>query len=169
MRRTVAIVIGLVTALAVANLAIAAARHDGTGKGVRHSQTFRLGASSFSDKDFDLRPAGLSLGDYFVGTEDLFRGAKKVGDDHAVCTITRLQPKVGRPKLGALQCLVTLRLPEGQISLQGTRMAAVASQAPPRFTLAIAGGTGAYRTARGTVRIVDLNQTDSRLTVRLFR
>ncbi len=38
-----------------------------------------------------------------------------------------------------------------------------------RFTLAITGGTGAYKTAHGQVRIVDLTVTDSRLTLTLIR
>lgn len=68
-----------------------------------------------------------------------------------------------------MQCLVTLALPEGQITLQGVRLASVRQPGPPRFTLAITGGTGAYQTAHGQVRIVDLTATDSRLTLTLIR
>ena len=68
-----------------------------------------------------------------------------------------------------MQCVATLALPEGQICVQGVRTGSLSAQQPPRFTLAITGGTGAYKTAHGQVRIVDLNATDSRLTLTLIR
>jgi hypothetical protein len=49
------------------------------------------------------------------------------------------------------------------------RFAARSQQQPPRSALAITGGTGASKTAHGQVRIVDLNATDSRLTLTLIR
>jgi hypothetical protein len=132
-------------------------------------QTIRLTATSFADKDIDLNSRGLSLGDYFVATENLFRQGTKVGTDHATCTLTRLEPPTGTPKRFAAQCLATLVLPEGQVTAQGVRTGALSQRQPPRFTLAITGGTGAYNTAHGQVRIVDLNATDSRLTLTLIR
>ena len=168
MPRSLSVVIMLATALVVATVAVASSPDNRTGKSARHTRTMRLTASSFADRDFDVRPRGISLGDNFVATENLFRGGKKVGEDHGTCEITRLEPKRGKAKTGGLQCLVTLVLPEGQITLQGARTAVLASQEPPRFVLAVTGGTGAFRNARGTVRIVDLNRTDSRLTVRLI-
>ncbi len=50
-------------------------------------------------------------------------------------------------------------------SASGVRTGSLSSRQPPRFTLAITGRTGAYKTAHGQVRIVDLNVTDSRLTL----
>ncbi len=70
--------------------------------------------------------------------------------------------------MGALACLATLALTDGQITLQGVRFASLTQQQLPRFTLAITGGTGAYKTAHGQVRIVDINATDSRLTLTLI-
>ncbi len=104
-----------------------------------------------------------------MATENLLRQGKKVGTDHAGCTLTRLEPPTGTSKRLAAPCLVTLALPEGQITLQGVRTGSLSSRQPPRFTLAITGGTGAYKTAHGQVRIVDLNVTDSRLTLTLIR
>ena len=49
------------------------------------------------------------------------------------------------------------------------RFAARSQQQSPRFTLAITGDTGASKTAHGQVRIVDLNATDSRLTLTPIR
>src|SRR5262249_36527201 len=82
---------------------------------------------------------------------------------------TRLEPRTGAPQRFAAHCLATLVLPEGQVTAQGVRTGALSQRQPPRFTLAIIGGTGAYTTAPGQVRIVDLNATDSRLTLTLIR
>jgi hypothetical protein len=167
MRRSFVIAMALALALAVSGLALAA-RGD-NGKGKRHVQTIELTASGFADRDLDLDPPDLSLGDYFVVTEDLFRKGEKVGHDHATCAITRLEPRTGTPETGAVQCLATLVLPEGQITVQGVRTFALDAQEPPNFVVAVTGGTGAYKAARGSVHIVDINETDSRLTLELVR
>jgi hypothetical protein len=171
MRRNLGIAIAVVVALAlvVSNFTLAAGSDNANADDREHSQTIQLTATSFANQDVDVDPSGLSLGDYFVATENLFRQGKKVGTDHAVCTLTRLEPPTGTPKRFAVQCLVTLVLPDGQITVQGVRTGSLSAQQPPRFTLAITGGTGAYKTAHGQIRIVDLNATDSRLTLTLIR
>src|SRR5215510_593440 len=95
------------------------------------------------------QPARAEPGDYFVASENLFRQGTKVGTDHATCTLTRFEPRTGAPKRLAAQCLVTLVLPEGQVTAQGVRTGALSQRQPPRFTLAITGGTGAYNAERG--------------------
>jgi hypothetical protein len=169
MQRNVVIAIALPLALMASSLALAADGDNGKGAHSRDVQTVQLRASSFADKDFDVEPPDPSLGDHFVATEDLFRKGHKVGDDHATCTVTRIEPRTGAPETATVQCLVTLMLPEGQITAQGTRVADLDAQEPPRFVLAITGGTGAYNAAHGTLRVVDLNETDSLLTLELIR
>ena len=168
MRRIVASTIALVLALAASALALAATGRD-KGSDKRHTQTVQLTASSFDSRDLDLGQPALSLGDASVVTEDLFRKGAKVGSDHAICTITRKEPKTGTPTTGAVTCAATLLLPHGQITLHGTHAFAVDARKPPNFVLAVTGGTGAYKTARGTAHIVDLNETNSRLTITLLR
>ena len=165
----IAIVIALALALVASNFTRAVGSSTGTGGDRDQVQTIRLTATSFAAKDVDLNPPGLSLGDSFVATENLFRQGNKAGTDHATCTLTRLEPPTGAPKRFAAQCLATLVLPEGQVTAQGVRTGALSQRQPPRFTLAITGGTGAYNTAHGQIRIVDLNATDSRLTLTLIR
>jgi hypothetical protein len=104
-----------------------------------------------------------------VATEDLFRKGRKVGSDHATCTVTRLEPSTGTPEMGTLQCAVSLVLPDGQITGQGARMFDLVGQELPDFVLALTGGTGAYVGVGGSMHIVDLNETDSRLTLELVR
>lgn len=171
MRRNlgIATAIALALALVVSNFTLAVGSDNAKGDDRDRVQTIQLTATSFADQDVDVDPSGLSLGDSFVATEDLFRKGKKVGSDHAVCTLTRLEPPTGTPERFAAQCLATLVLPEGQITLQGVRTGSLSQQEPPRFTLAITGGTGVYKTAHGQVRIVDINETDSRLTLTLIR
>ena len=168
MRRNFGLAIALALALAVSSVALAASG-DGKRSRTRHTQTIQLTASSFATNDVLVDPPNSRLGDYFVATEDLFRKGEKVGHDDATCTLTRLQPKTGKPETGAVQCLGTFMLPEGQITVQGVRTFAFDAQEPPNFVLAITGGTGAYKAARGTVHIVDLNETDSRITLELIR
>ena len=171
MQRNLGIASAVVLALAlvVSSFTLAAGSDNAKADDRDHVQTIQLTATSFANQDIDVGPSGLSLGDYFVATEDLFRQGKKVGTDHAVCTLTRLVPRTGTPKRFAVQCVATLLLPEGQITVQGVRTGSLSAQEPPRFTLAITGGTGAYKTARGQVRIVDINATESRLTLTLIR
>ena len=169
MHRNIAIAIALPVALIASSLALAAdGDHHEVGQR-RDAQIVQLRASSFADKDVDVDPPDLSLGDHFVVTEDLYRKGHKVGDNHATCTVTRTEPKTGTPHTAAVQCVATLILPEGQVTAQGTRIADLDAQEPPRFVLAITGGTGAYNGAHGTIRVVDLNETDSRLTLELIR
>src|SRR3954447_23569372 len=167
MPRRFAASIVFAAAVAATTVAVAARGDDAAGEAQRQVETVRLSASSFADRDLDVRPRGLGLGDSFTASEDLFRDGRNAGHDDATCTITRLEPKGGDPETGALQCFVTLFLPEGQITAQGVRTARLASRAAPKFVLAVTGGTGAYRAARGTVRFVDLDATESRITARL--
>jgi hypothetical protein len=153
----------------VSNFTLAAGSDNAKADDRDHVQAIQLTATTTASQDIDADPSGLSLGDYFVITENLFRQGKKVGTDHAVCTLTRLEPPTGTPKRFAVQCVVTLLLPEGQITVQGVRTGSLTQPLPRPFVWAITGGTGAYKTARGQIRIVDLNATDSRLTLTVIR
>ena len=81
-------------------------------------------------------------GDPLTFINPVFNSAdtKQVGHDEGFCT--RLDPK-----LGTWECLWTTFLPGGQITVQGpfydTR----------NSTLSITGGTGAYRNARGEMKL----------------
>ena len=64
---------------------------------------------------------------------------------------------------GRFQCLATLALPEGQLTAQGLATLTEAGGQP--VTLAITGGTGAYRTAHGQLRVVQVSETQGRYTL----
>jgi hypothetical protein len=168
MRRSFVVASALTSTLALSGVAVAAPG-GGENSHQGHARTMHLTASSFANQDVDVGPPDLSLGDYFVATEDLFRHGERIGQDHALCTLTRLEPRRGTPESGAVQCVATFVLPEGQITVQGVRTFALDAQEPPNFVLAVTGGTGAYKAVGGSVHIVDLNATDSRLTLALVR
>jgi allene oxide cyclase len=92
-----------------------------------------------TDTLVDLPPAGDSLGDTLTFANEVFdaRSGTKVGTDQGQCVRT----VVG----AAFECTWTTFLPKGQITVQGPFYDAADS------TLAITGGTGAYRNARGTM------------------
>jgi hypothetical protein len=79
----------------------------------------------------------------FLGTDDLYRDGRKVGDDASVC---QLMADLGQAD-GRFQCLATMSLPHGQLTAQGLITHNEGGSEP--FTVAITGGTGAYRTAHG--------------------
>jgi allene oxide cyclase len=92
-----------------------------------------------TDTPVDLPPAGDSLGDTLTFANEVFdaRSGEKVGTDQGQCVRT----VVGE----AFECYWTTFLPRGQITVEGPFYDAADS------TLAITGGTGAYRNARGTM------------------
>ena len=87
----------------------------------------------------DLPPAGDSVGDTLTFANEVFdaRSGNKVGSDQGQC----IRTVVGE----AWECLWTTFLPRGQITVEGPFYDAADS------TLAITGGTGAYRNARGSM------------------
>jgi hypothetical protein len=62
--------------------------------------------------------------------------------------------------------VVTVSLPEGQLTAQG--LATVTETSPQPFTLAITGGTGAYRTAHGQLQVAPASETERHYTLTLI-
>jgi hypothetical protein len=160
MRRIIGI-LSIALALVVGNLTLASATASGSSSEDPRTRTLRLVTKLVDEERVDVAPEGDSLGDQFVLTSDLFRDGQRVGEGHVVCTLTRLVERVS----ATLQCLGTLVLPAGQITIQG---APTFTDGPSTFTLAITGGTGEYRTAHGQVRVRQVSPTEDRLTVQLI-
>jgi len=96
----------------------------------------------------DVGAQGPSLGDYQVFSHELFKDGRKVGTDGGTCTVTYIPAGGGNTS----QCLVTSWLPKGQITTLGL-VTFPAQGSPAPFMVAITGGTGAYRTARGVLTV----------------
>ena len=107
---------------------------------------------------------GPSLGDRLIFTSDLFdRGNHKIGRDGADCVVVRFDPSEPPERQQIVQCVITVELPDGQLTFQGLAQGT-------ENLFALTGGTGAFRTARGEALAKDrvpLQEAD--ITIRLFR
>jgi hypothetical protein len=130
-----------IVALGVLVFGSALAMADGKGK----KQTLRLVGKEIQSEFVDVGTTGPSLGDQIVFSETLkFRG-REVGVSGGVCTATEVVPPYD---VITFQCVATLSLRKGQITLQGL-VEFQGEDDPGPFTLAITGGTGAFRGAGG--------------------
>ena len=132
--------------------------HDGGKK------TLRLVATELQSEDIDLGPTGPSLGDQFVFSESLTKGRRDVGMSGVVCTVTHGTPPYDG--IVTFQCVGTLSLERGQITLQGL-IEVQGEDDPGPFTVAITGGTGAYRGAGGEAVVRSISSTMSVYKLRL--
>ena len=115
------------------------------------------------EAEIDLGEPGESLGDQFVTSSDLFRAGEKVGVDGVVCTLVRLEPRVS----ATAQCVATAEFRKGQITVQGLLTFSEETEGEP-FRLAITGGTGKYKEAHGELKVVEVSETESRLTFKII-
>ena len=103
----------------------------------------------------DNAPSGQSGGDLFGSAGELRRHGRKIGRASSACTLV--------PPIGG-QCQVTLIMRRGgRIQLAGT----VGFPANTRNRVAIVGGTGKFRRARGDAILNAVNQQGSIQRVRL--
>jgi hypothetical protein len=157
MRRTACWCITATTAMGVLALGVAPAAEGAKGK------TLRLTAVEIESTFLDLGTTGLSQGDQIVFADELRRRGRVVGEDGGTCTVTNL---VSYDAFAA-NCVVTAELQRGQIAVQG--LATFREGELLRATLAITGGTGAYRGASGEVRVREIREGRLRYTFRFDR
>lgn len=136
-RPTVVAVICLVSGLVVGGSALAASSPSS------HGRTFRIRQITTSLVPVDVGAPGLSVGDGAVyHTQFRSLGGRPIGQNHAACTVLT-------PLTAALaHCVGTAELPGGTIEWAGDL-----GLTAERFTLALTGGTGAYRGAQGQVTV----------------
>jgi hypothetical protein len=92
-----------------------------------------------------------------VASETLFRNGEEVGTSGVVCTATEVVPPYD---VITLNCQATLDLERGQITLQGL-IEVQGEDDPGPFTVAITGGTRAYRGVGGEAKIRNVSETES--------
>jgi hypothetical protein len=159
MRRVIGIAL-LAVALVVGNVTLTSANASDNGD---NDDVIRLVAKTVVDEFVDLAPKGEpNAGDHTVFSDDVYWNGNKVGFLDGTCTFTRVGATAGR-----FHCTVTLTLPEGQITLQGTIRIPFEEDFTGPFYVAITGGTGAYDEAQGQVRVRIISDTEERLTVML--
>ena len=120
-----------------------------------HKQPLRLVGTVIQTDDIDVGDPGPSLGDELVYSETLSRRGREVGESGVVCTIVQITPPYD---VFTFHCVGTLSLRDGQITLQGLVEVQGEDDRGP-WTVAITGGTGAYRGASGEARVRQRNDT----------
>jgi hypothetical protein len=123
---------------------------------------FERGTGNLAFLDFGT--PGPSVGDRLTFGNDLFDSRNRIiGRDVAECVIARIDPTESPDRQQIVQCVVTVQLADGQITVQGI------GQGTDNF-FAVTGGTGAYRNARGEARARDIVPlVEAEITIWLFK
>jgi hypothetical protein len=147
---------GTVAAASAVAAADASVEHDDGSRG--HRQIIELVAEQADDSLLDLGDTGFGLGDQLLIADVLTRHGHEVGRSAGTCQIVRLAGEEF-----TVNCVTTLALPEGQLTVQGSLTVGGADP----FIAAVTGGTGAFRSAHGEMVItpVDADTEQYRLTV----
>ena len=149
-----AMLIAMAVVILAGSVALAGTRHHGGDKhkGKGHGKTIVVVERATTDTTVDNAPTGDSIGDLLAFGNEVFdkTNTMKVGDDQGSCVRT----KVGV----AFECMWTTILKGGQIVVEGPFFDAADS------TLAITGGTGKYKNARGTMDLHAIDATSFRFT-----
>jgi hypothetical protein len=120
-----------------------------------HGKTLKLVATELQSDFLDLGDPGPTLGDELVISESLAKHGRDVGMSGVVCTITHAMAPYD---VVTFHCVATLSLERGQITLQGL-IEVQGEDDPGPFTVAITGGTGAFRGAGGEAVVRDVGDT----------
>jgi hypothetical protein len=135
----------------------------GRGGGSTLNLTTRTDQFAFVDQG----GPGPTVGDQLVFSDTVYRNGTEFGTSTSTCVMAKVTATTA-----TCTQVVLFALPDGQLTLEGI---AVGPNHPPKpgeeaaFTLAVTGGTGAYRTARGEADGVDLSGGEERYTIRISR
>jgi hypothetical protein len=148
----------IVLGTAVGN-AVAAGNQPAQATGM----SFTTETSQFAAIDIGAPGPALGQGDQIVSADTVLEQGTVVGTDEVVCTVVKATPE-------SLTCqwVMTLDLPDGQLTLQGMADGPTGQPTEPlAFSLAVTGGTGEFRGASGYADIVDNPGGTEQITVRL--
>ena len=151
--------------LLVAFIVPATASAQPPGEHERPWKVLHLFERSTGDLAFiDVGAPGPSAGDRLVFSAAIFdTNNQQVGRDAAECIIVRVDPNETPDRQQVVQCMISVQLPDGQLTVQGM------AQGTDNY-FAITGGTGAYRKARGEVRARDIVPLqEAEITIWLYR
>ncbi|WP_031014666.1 allene oxide cyclase barrel-like domain-containing protein [Streptomyces sp. NRRL F-5727] len=107
----------------------------------------------------DLGPAGPSLGDMDVYSGTAVKDGRSIGRGGGHCQVIHL--KGGE---ATSQCLITMEVEQGSLTMQSLWTKGTAS-----LDMAVTGGTGVYRNARGVARFWDIATPDERARIEILR
>ncbi|MFH8371773.1 hypothetical protein [Streptomyces sp. NPDC018031] len=106
----------------------------------------------------DLGPAGPSLGDMDVYSGTAIADGRNVGRGGGTCRVIHIED--GKR---TTQCLITMELERGSLTMQSLWAGGTGS-----LDMAITGGTGDFRDARGTARYWDIATPDERMRAEIL-
>jgi allene oxide cyclase-like protein len=165
------LLLGAVLALLLALAGVPLATAGDHPKGGKHRGGVRVLHVTLTDvheTDLDFGATGPSVGDRFIVFGTVTRKGKTEGSGGYECVTMLFTPgpsPTAEPAALTDQCTATLALKKGQITVQGL----VDRTGPVPVTLAITGGTGAYRTAHGELQTSGPNDAgDEPLTLKLI-
>jgi hypothetical protein len=143
---------GALAIVVLGGLIVGPVTADAKGK-----KPLRIVATEIQSAFLDLGAPGPSLGDELVFSERLKRKGRTVGVSGVVCTATQVEAPYEDIMF---QCVGTLKLKRGQITLQGL-IEVQGEDDPGPFTVAITGGTGRFKGAGGKAVVRDVSETKS--------
>ncbi|WP_253815200.1 allene oxide cyclase barrel-like domain-containing protein [Nocardia amikacinitolerans] len=122
-------------------------------------EILELGVENDQYASLDLGQPGVSVGDMDVYSGNAIQDGRTVGRGGGSCQTLHIE--------GAnitMQCSITMELPQGSVTMQSQW---VRGASP--LDMAITGGTGVYREARGTVRFWDIGTPNERARAEIIR
>jgi Allene oxide cyclase barrel like domain len=143
--------------LAILVLGVLMSEPAAASSSAKGKRVLRIVATELQSQFLDLGTPGPSLGDELVFSERLSRHGRSVGVSGGVCTATQVEAPYDALMF---QCVGTLKLKRGQITLQGL-IEVQGEDDPGPFTVAITGGTGRYAGAGGKAVIREVSPTRS--------
>jgi hypothetical protein len=152
-----------VLAAAVVAIGAAAASASWSHSDAASSRTLTLVGRTTGEAFLDHGSAGPTVGDEFVTAQRLLRRGRRVGRAGGSCQIVAPAPGLDR---FTFHCTVMIQLPAGQVAMRG--LATFGEQGPQAMSMAITGGTGRYRQARGQASVEERagGQARYRLSIR---
>ncbi|XVV00457.1 allene oxide cyclase barrel-like domain-containing protein [Actinosynnema sp. CA-248983] len=115
-------------------------------------EVLELGVRNEQYQSLDLGTPGLSLGDMDVYSGKAIKDGQVVGHGGGSCQVIHVEGDDVD-----MQCVITMNLEQGSVTMQ-----AQWSRGVSPLDMAITGGTGTYRKARGTVRFWDIGTPNER-------
>lgn len=104
------------------------------------------------------------VGTRFVGADDLLRHGRNVGRGVRSCEVVAVE-EARTDHRAQFQCLITLRLPTGVLTLQA--MPTLTEQGLETVKAAVTGGTGAFRRAGGEALVQEVDAATIRYVIDL--
>ncbi|MFF5446267.1 hypothetical protein [Streptomyces sp. NPDC012888] len=145
------------TAVAVGALAVGSAHAGPPAKG--RVEVLELKVRNDQYTAVDLGPAGPSLGDMDVYSGTAVKDGQSVGRGGGTCQVIHLN---GEERTS--QCLITMEVEQGSLTMQS-----LWTPGAGPLDMAVTGGTGVYRNARGFARFWDIATPDERARLEILR